>query len=289
MTVTSTRFWEKLSEATGYTYDLEVIETGNSAYQQYEVGVSPLFGRMFRLDGCAMTSEADEYIYHENLIHVPALAHPAPQRALIIGGGDGGSADELLKYPTIEAIDLVELDEAVITLARKYFDKVHHGALDHPKVQLRIEDGLRFVADRIEQGGPGYDLIILDLTDPVGPAAALYEEPFLNQCAALLGEKGLISLHIGPPDHQPERVRSLVARLRSVFRFVYPHFHYIPIYGAQWGLAAASQGTDCRALSAEEVDQRISERGIGELNYLDGETYRARAILPRYLKRLLAH
>lgn len=282
------RFWERLSEATGYTYDLELIEAGESRYQKYEVGVSPLYGRMFRLDGCAMTSEADEFIYHENLIHVPALAHPAPQRALIIGGGDGGSADELLKYPTMAAIDLVELDEAVVQLSRRYFEAVHHGALDHSKVHIQIEDGLKFVAERAERGEERYDLIVLDLTDPQGPAEALYERPFFEQCAQLLGEQGLLSLHIGPPDHQPQRVQALMARLRSVFQFVYPHFHYIPIYGALWGLAAASQDIDCGALTAAEVDRRIAERGIGELRYLDGETYRARGVLPRYLKALLA-
>lgn len=281
-----TRFWEKLSEVTGYTYDLELIESGESPFQRFEVGHSPLFGRMFRLDGCAMTSEGDEFIYHENLVHVPALAHPAPRRALIIGGGDGGSAEELLKYPSIEAIDLVELDGKVIDLARRYFASIHRGALDHPKVRLQIEDGLKFVARAVEEGCR-YDLIILDLTDPVGPAEALYQEPFFAQCRALLGDEGLLSLHIGAPDHQPERVKTLLTRLRTVFRFVYPHFHYIPLYGAQWGLAAASIGTDCSRLTPEEIDRRITERGVGELRYLDGAVYRARALLPRYLRTLL--
>ncbi|MFN4022571.1 MAG: polyamine aminopropyltransferase [Hydrogenophilus thermoluteolus] len=282
------RFWEKLSDVTGYYYDLELIESGQSRYQSFEVGISPLYGRMFRLDGCAMTSEADEFIYHENLIHIPALAHPEPRRALIIGGGDGGSAEELLKYPSIEAIDLVELDEKVIELAKKYFHAIHRGALDHPKVSVRIEDGLQFVAEAAQSGRRDYDLIVLDLTDPVGPAEALYQEPFFQQCALLLGENGLLSLHIGPPDHLPERIKTLVARLRRVFRYVYPHFHYIPLYGALWGIAAASNGTDCAVMTPERIDERITTRGITDLRYLDGENYRARGILPRYVRDLIA-
>ncbi|MCX7946325.1 MAG: polyamine aminopropyltransferase [Hydrogenophilus sp.] len=282
------RFFEPLSEVTGYTYDLEVLERGESAYQRYEVGVSPLFGRMFRLDGAAMTSEGDEFIYHENLVHVPALAHREPRVALVIGGGDGGSAEELLKHPSIVRVDLVELDGEVLALARRYFASIHRGSLEDLRVSVRVEDGLKFVGDRVARGERGiYDLILLDLTDPVGPAAQLYEEPFFRACAQLLNEEGLLSLHLGAPDHRPERVRALVARLRAVFRFVFPHFHYIPLYGAQWGMAAASNATNCSALTAEEIDARLAARGIGDLRYLDGTVYQARAVLPRYLRAVV--
>ncbi len=283
------RFWEALSESTGYYYEFELIEAGDSPYQHYEVGVSPLFGRMFRLDGAAMTSERDEFIYHENLIHVPALAHSAPRRALVIGGGDGGSAEELIKHPTIERVEMVELDPKVIELARRYFVEVHRGALDDPRVQVRVQDGLAYVREMpTPAAGEGFDLVVLDLTDPVGPAAALYQTEFFAECARLLNPDGLLSLHLGAPDHQPERVRTLIARLRSVFRYVFPHFHYIPLYGAHWGIAAASNGTDCAALDAATIDARLLERGIADLRYLDGAVYVARAVLPRYLRALLA-
>ena len=143
MSERTTRLWESLSSWSGYYFDVtECLERGRSRYQEYEVWHSPLFGRMFRLDGCAMTSEADEFIYHENLIHVPGLAHAGPRSALVIGGGDGGSAEELFKYRTMQQVVLVELDEKVIELARKYFPAVHRGALDDPRLELRVQDGL---------------------------------------------------------------------------------------------------------------------------------------------------
>ena len=128
------------------------------------------FGRLFRLDGHFMTSEKDEFFYHENLVHLAAVTHPAPERALIIGGGDGGSAEELLKHPTIKSVTLCEIDLAVVDIARKYLHAVHRGALDDPRLTLRIGDGFAFVRETTEQ----FDLIVLDLTDPGGPSTPLY-------------------------------------------------------------------------------------------------------------------
>nr|AGC09555.1 spermidine synthase [uncultured organism] len=135
--------------------------------------------------------------------------------------------------------------------------------------------------------GRKFDLVVLDLTDPVGPAAALYQEEFFRACKALLTEGGALSLHVGAPDHQPERVRELLRRLRAVFACVRPHLHYIPLYGANWMLACASDALDPVSLDPATVDARIAERGLGELRYLDGETYRARLVLPRYLREIV--
>ena len=288
MSERTTRLWESLSSWSGYYFDVtECLERGRSRYQEYEVWHSPLFGRMFRLDGCAMTSEADEFIYHENLIHVPGLAHAGPRSALVIGGGDGGSAEELFKYRTMQQVVLVELDEKVIELARKYFPAVHRGALDDPRLELRVQDGMDYVRRVAPAEGRKFDLVVLDLTDPVGPAAALYQEEFFRACKALLTGGGALSLHVGAPDHQPERVRELLRRLRAVFACVRPHLHYIPLYGANWMLACASDALDPVSLDPATVDARIAERGLGELRYLDGETYRARLVLPRYLREIV--
>ncbi|MBI5780058.1 MAG: polyamine aminopropyltransferase [Rhodocyclales bacterium] len=284
----ATRLWESLSDWSGYYFEVtECLERGRSRYQEYEVWHSPLFGRMFRLDGCAMTSEADEFIYHENLVHVPGLAHAGLRTALVIGGGDGGSAEELLKYRTMEQVVLVELDEKVIELARKYFSAVHRGAFDDPRLALRVQDGLDYVRRVAPLEGRKFDLVVLDLTDPVGPAAALYQEEFFRACKALLAEGGALSLHVGAPDHHPERVRELLRRLRAVFAHVRPHLHYIPLYGANWALACASDAIDPALLDPAEVEARITGRELGELRYLDGETYRARLVLPRYLREIL--
>ncbi len=280
---------EQLSDDAGYFYRAgRLLEKGRSAWQDYEVWDTPRFGRLFRLDGCFMTSERDEFYYHENLIHVPGSAHPGLRRVLVIGGGDGGSAEELLKYPGIERIVLAELDDKVIDIARRYLEGVHHGALDDPRVDIRIGDGMAYVREQGGAGGERYDLVVLDLTDPVGPAEALYSEDFFRACRALLAPGGAISLHIGPPVFQPERVRELVQRLRRVFAVVRPYFLYIPLYGSLWGLATAADVLDPLACAADEVDRRLAERRIGALQHYNGAVHRAQFALPNHLRDLLA-
>ncbi len=280
---------ESLCEDAGYFLrGGTLLEAGRSPWQAYEVWETPGFGRLFRLDGCFMTSERDEFYYHENIIHVPGVCHPGPRKALVIGGGDGGSVEELLKYPTMEHVVLAELDEQVLAIARRYLQAVHHGALDDPRVDVRIGDGMKYVHEDGPAAGDRYDMIVLDLTDPVGPAEALYAADFFSACRALLAEGGVLSLHIGTPIYQPERVRELVQRLRSVFACVRPYFLYIPLYGSLWGLASASDVVDPAALSAVEVDQRLSARGIVGLQHLNGATHSAQFALPNHLRALLA-
>jgi spermidine synthase len=265
-----------------------LLESGRSEYQTYEVWDTQQFGRLFRLDGCLMTSERDEFFYHENLIHVPCIAHPAPTRALIIGGGDGGSADELLKYSSLQGLEIVELDSKVIELARRYLGEVHHGALDDPRTKLIVDDGLRYVHDAAESSADRYDLVVLDLTDPVGPAAALYTRDFFSRCKTLLNPGGALALHLGTPVFQPERVAGLVHDLRAVFAKVCPYFLYIPLYGSIWGMASASDKLNPAASTPAEVDQRIAERALEHLQYYNGAAHQAMFALPNYLRQLLA-
>ena len=280
---------ESLCDDAGYfVRGGQLLEAGRSSWQSYEVWETPRFGRLFRLDGCFMTSERDEFYYHENIIHVPGIAHPGPRSALIIGGGDGGSAEELLKYPSMQRIVIAELDEQVVTIARRYLQSVHHGALDDRRVEIRIGDGMKYVHEDGPAAGDRYDMIVLDLTDPVGPAEALYAADFFAACRTLLTDGGILSLHIGTPVYQPERVQALVQRLRSVFACVRPYFLYIPLYGSLWGLASASDTVDPAALSAAVVDQRLDEREIAGLQHLNGAVHCAQFALPNHLRALLA-
>jgi spermidine synthase len=280
---------ELVSEDAGYFLrGARLLEAGRSEWQTYEVWETPRFGKLFRLDGCFMTSERDEFYYHENLIHVPGVAHPGLRRALILGGGDGGSADELLKYPGIERIVIAELDAKVVELSRRHLHAVHHGALDDARVEVRIGDGMKYVHEDGPAAGERYDLIVLDLTDPVGPAEALYSADFFAACKALLSEGGALTLHIGTPVFQPERVRELVNRLRRVFAKLRPYFLYIPLYGSLWGMACASDTLDPAALGAEEVDRRLAARAIGELQHFNGAVHCAQFALPNHLRALLA-
>ncbi|HKU86822.1 MAG TPA: polyamine aminopropyltransferase [Casimicrobiaceae bacterium] len=253
-----------------------------SAYQDVEVHDSVPFGKLFRLDGHFMTSERDEFFYHENMIHVAALAHPGPERALIVGGGDGGSAEELLKYPSVRAVTIAEIDQTVIDISREHLQAVHRGALDDPRVTIRIGDGFRFVMDTRD----AFDLVVLDLTDPGGPSTALYTPEFYAACAARLGPQGAMTMHVGSPVAHPDRVRETLAELRRAFAVVAPFMTAVPLYGGSWMMACCSASLDPRVLQTSDVDLRIAQRGIGDLQFINGDTYRAVLALPNYVRPL---
>ena len=282
------RIDEALHDAAGLYFDCgRLLEAGETPFQRYEVWESPLLGKLFRLDGYFMTSERDEFFYHENLIQLPAMTHPSPASALVIGGGDGGSAEELLKHPTMERVVLVEIDGKVVDLARSHFTNIHRGALDDPRLELRVCDGLDYVRNTAPAAAEKFDLIALDLTDPIGPAAELYSPRFFADCKALLTDQGGLSLHIGAPFFQPQRVRKHVEDLARVFADVTPYFVHIPLYGALWGMACASDRLHPAQVHPAQVDQRISARGIRHLQYYNGATHQAVQALPNYLSDLL--
>ena len=264
----------------------QLLEAGRSPWQRYEVWDTPRFGRLFRLDGCFMTSERDEFHYHENLIHVPGIAHPGPRSVLIIGGGDGGSAEELLKYPSMERIVLAELDERVVDLSRRYLQAVHHGALDDPRVAIRIGDGMKYVREDGPAAGERYDMIVLDLTDPDTPAFHLYSEEFFRMCQRILKPGGMLTLHLGSPVYQPETVRKNATNLRKVFRHVAPLSLFIPLYGSLWCLAVASDSIDPRSIPVDTIAQRMSDRRIGGLSYYYPAMHPAVFTLPLFVQEL---
>ncbi len=276
---------EHLTDAWGvFVHSARQIEKFKSPYQAVEVHDSAQFGKLFRLDGHFMTSELDEFFYHENLVHMAAVTHPSPERALIIGGGDGGSAEELLKHPSMKSVTLCELDLAVIDISRKYLQSVHKGALDDGRVTLRIGDGYEFMHESDEQ----YDLIVLDLTDPAGPAESLYTADFYRACAVRLKPVGAMTLHVASPVAHPDRIRACLANLRVAFPLVTPYLTSVPLYGGMWMMACASQTLDPRSLSGREVDRRISQRSLPELRWYNGDMHRAALALPNFVRDLVA-
>lgn len=276
---------EYLTEDSGFfVRSSREFERFQTPYQAVEVHDTKSFGKLFRLDGHLMTSEKDEFFYHENLVHLAAITHPAPKTALIIGGGDGGSAEELLKYHTIESVTLVEIDIAVLDIARKYFAEVHRGALLDPRLTVKVEDGLAFVRGATDT----YDLIVLDLTDPGGASEPLYGVEFYRACAARLNPTGAMALHVASPVAHPDRVRTAMANLRAVFSVVTPYLVSIPLYGGLWMMACASPTLNPAYLTPLEANRRIATRGIRDLQYYNGYVHRASMALPNFVRDLVA-
>jgi len=276
---------EYLADGWGYfVKSSRAFERFRSPWQAIEVHDSVPFGKLFRLDGHFMTSEKDEFFYHENLVHLAGIAHPAPERALIVGGGDGGSAEELFKYASMRKVTLAEIDVAVVDIARKYLRSVHRGSLDDPRLELRIGDGFAYVRETAET----FDLIVLDLTDPGGPSLDLYTPEFYRACASRLSSLGAMTMHIASPVAQPERIRQVLTDLRSAFGIVTPYLVSVPLYGGLWMMACCSATLDPRKLSAPEIDRRIAQRGLTDLRYYNGEMHRAALALPNFVRALVS-
>ena len=266
----------------GFRFEQRLL-AHQTRHQRLELLESSALGRTLRLDGRYMTSEADEFFYHEALVHPAAMAHPDPRHALILGGGDGGALEELLKHPGIEQATLIDLDGEVIDVARQHLGRIHRGALDDPRARVRVGDGVAFLASTAER----FDLILLDLTDPDTPAAPLYTAEFFQRCRRVLRPGGALVLHIGSPFHQPAQVRRLCAQLQQVFAQVRPYGLHIPLYGTYWGLAVASDGLDPKAVPAARIGQRLAERGVGDLRYYNAEVHGALFALPNYYRDLV--
>ena len=273
---------EQLTPNAAFSYRAQVLARHTTPYQSLELLDTPRFGRVLRLDGCFMTSEKEEFFYHEALIHPAAMAHPAPKRCLIIGGGDGGAAEELLKHPSVREVVIAELDADVVDLARRELSAIHRGALDDPRVRIEIGDGMAFV-----DAAPGqFDLVYMDLTDPDTPASALYEPAALARMRRALAPGGALVLHLGSPVFHPEQVQRLLADLRDQFQHVSPYGLYIPLYGAYWGMAVASDSLQPKRMAVDEVQQRLDARAIDLLQHYNAEVHGALFALPNYYRKL---
>jgi len=266
-------FWVRssgrLAHAKSDFQDVEVIQTG--------------FGKTLRIDDYFMTSDKDEFFYHENMIHPAGISHAAPKRALVIGGGDGGAAEEYLKYPTMEEVVMAEIDEVVVDFCKEQLPDVHRGAFDDPRLKVLITDGKKYVEECQDQ----FDLMMLDLTDPFGPAEALYRVDFLNHCKRILGPDGVLSMHLGSPVTRPNVFHRVYSSLSSVFSIVRPYLVYVPLYGAIWGMATASDKTDPLLLDPKSVEDRLKDRAISHLQYYNGDTHRGVFGLPNYVKSII--
>jgi spermidine synthase len=279
----SEKIFERLNDASGAYFEGTLVERRRTPYQLLEVYDTPELGRIFRLDGFNMTSERDEFFYHENLVHPSAVAHPDPKRALVIGGGDGGSSEELLKHSTLAGVHMAELDPEVIEISKAQFAKVHRNVFDDPRLKVTVGDGLAYLRETRVR----YDLVSMDLTDPVGPSAELYSPATFALAKRAMSGNGALTLHIGSPFSHPDRVRGTLANLRQVFAKVTPYFVHIPIYGSIWGFACASDVLDPRAITPEAVEGVIRSRGIRDLQYYNGEVHRAMFALPNYIRELV--
>ena len=254
-----------------------------SAYQRIDLYDTKAMGRMLALDGSFMLSERDEFIYHECMVHVPALGHADPKRALVLGGGDGCSARELLKHPSIESIVIAELDPMVITTCREHFSDLNARAFDDARVRTEIADALIF----LRNSSTLYDIIVMDLTDPDdAEATPLYSVETFRLIRDRLSANGLLSTHIGSAFFHSERFAATLRDLRAVFAEVHAYKAFMPSYGAEWGMACASERTNPSVLNAAEIALRLNERSIDDLRFYTPRVHASLFAWPGYAEAL---
>ena len=279
---------ERVSPSSGWFYRVrKILYAGETAYQQIELVETEEFGRTLLLDGATQVMEANEFQYHEPMAHIPLLCHAKPERVLIIGGGDGGVLREVLKHPSVTQVDLVELDEAVISFSRTMLQFCSQGAFEDPRTRVHIQDGRSFV----EQSKETYDIIIMDMTDPAGPSLRLYSrEFFLALTRVLKDRQSRFIMHSESPDLRPQAFARIHRTLRSVFPQVDLALTTIRMYGGLWSFAMASLGTEGaspRDLSSEEIRRRMTARGLECLKVISPETWSAFFAPYPYIQALL--
>lgn len=221
-----------------------VLHSGRSAYQEITVVETEDFGPTLALDGIVQTTAKDEFIYHEMMALVPLTAHPAPERVLIIGGGDGGLAREVLRCPWVREVTLVEIDPEVVEVSKRFLPG-HAVSFSDPRLTVRFQDGARYLEEL--PAGEAFDVILVDSTDPEGegPGRILYAPPFRRQVLRALREGGLFVQQTGTPFYNPDTVREVSEDSLAVFPVVRVYWCVVPTYpGGLFTFLAAGRGTD---------------------------------------------
>ncbi|MFH2115333.1 MAG: hypothetical protein ABIJ86_12590 [Spirochaetota bacterium] len=262
---------ERLNAHLGYHYDAgRTMVSAETPYQKAELVETGAFGRVLLLDGATQVSEKWEYRYHEPMVHPAMLAHPDPQRVLVIGGGDGGILREVLRHKSVWHVDFAELDEEVVQFSRDHLAHINAGAFDDPRVRCVFGDGRAFVQAAASSRGcgtqPGYDVVIMDMTDPEGPARFLYTREFFAEVRkALRGGLGIFVMHGESPAARQAAFACIGRTLKAVFPLVSTATTFVPMYGTLWSFryAMSNTGTDPRALrDAESAPGLIKDPAV---------------------------
>lgn len=283
MSLDATWFSEPVPEH-GTAFSLKIkakLHEEQTPYQKIEIYDTETFGRLMVIDGCTMVSTRDNFIYHEMMAHPALFSHPAPRRVLIIGGGDCGTLREVLKHPVVEQATLVDIDERVTRLSEQYFPELCESN-DDPRAQLAFADGIQWVKD----AAPGsLDVIIVDSTDPVGPAEGLFSGAFLEDCHRALASGGLIVQQSESPLlHTDKIIKPLHAAMRAAGFLDVMTIHFPQcIYPTGWWTATLA----CKDLPIAFAREEQAEAPGFETRYYNAAIHRACGATPQFLLEAL--
>jgi len=263
----------------------EVVYSGRTQFQSVEIIDTGSFGRCLVLDNRIQSCEADEFIYHEALVHPPMIAHPHPEQVFIAGGGEGATLREVLAYPSVRRVVMLDIDKEVVAICRRHLPSLHQGSFDDARLELLHIDA----REHLERTKDRFDVIVIDLSEPVegGPAYLLHTREFFQVVRRRLAARGILSLQAGSStwgDHL--FFTAIVHTLKAIFGQVFPYQTHVPSYGGMWGFALASEGVSLH-LSPSEIDRRISSRVTRGLRFYDGLSHQGMFSLPQQLREAI--
>jgi spermidine synthase len=264
----------------GFTADALLFQ-GQTPYQKVDIYATKRWGKVLVLDGIIQTTEADEFVYHEMLTHVPMFGCANPRRVMIVGGGDGGILREVLKHD-IEHVDMVEIDRTVVDYCIEHMPTLNNAGkiYSDPRASLVIEDAFEFIKREKNR----YDVILVDSTDPVGAAEVLFSETFYHLCRSALNPGGVLALQDGVPFLQPEEAKGSMKLLRSLGLLARCYAIAVPTYyGGNMALGYASDDVAVMTPQLETVRARFEKSGMTTRHYTP-ELHVASFVLPRWMQ-----
>lgn len=259
----------------------EVLVEEQSAHQHLALFKNRTFGDVLLLDGITQVTTGDEFIYHEMMAHVPLFAHGAPREVLIVGGGDGGLAEEVLKHEGVERVTLVEIDADVVAFAKRHMQAIHRNVFDDPRLEVVIADGCVFAA----QTERTFDVVLVDSTDPVGPGEVLFRVPFYEDLSRVLNPGGLVVTQNGVPFLQPAEFKMGIGNLRRALPGATCYVIAVPTYfGGHMTLGYA--GKPAVQVERDVVRERFAKAGLAT-RYYTPDVHVAAFALPAFIGDLL--
>lgn len=257
----------------------EILYQEKTKHQDLVLFSNPVFGKVLMLDGVTQVTTKDEFIYHEMMAHVPILAHGAAKNVLIVGGGDCGLAEEVLKHGSVEKLVQVEIDKSVVDFSMEHFSDFNAGVLDDPRFELVIADGLKYAAETNER----FDVVIVDSTDPHGPGEVLFSEGFYRDVHRILTPGGVLVTQNGVPFLQKDELVTSIERFSRIFKDASAYIAAIPTYfGGHMTLGWASDNADLRKQAASVLEERFNVAGF-DTQYYTPDVHEAAFALPRFI------
>ncbi|PWI57938.1 polyamine aminopropyltransferase [Sulfoacidibacillus thermotolerans] len=271
-------FTEKQTEDYGITAKItKTLHTEQTEFQDLAVIETNEWGRMLVLDGCVMTTIRDEFVYHEMIAHVALSAHPNPQKVLVVGGGDGGVMREIIKHATVQKAVLAEIDGRVIEVAKQFLPEIAV-ALTDPRVDVQVIDGIAHVKEHKEE----YDVIIVDSTDPIGPAVGLFAKEFYQSIYEALKPDGIFVAQSESPFMHSELIQRVQNDVSDLFPITKLYVASIPTYpSGLWSFTIGSKRYDPAQIADEKRADGLSTR------YYTKALHQAAFVLPAFVKELV--